>query len=90
VTANFIDGNWPPPASGASLDKVEPATGLVVGQVPDSDERDVQQAVESSDTGKSLGWRAPSTSPARPPTSASSPLRSSTTTPPPTAPTPSR
>lgn len=42
---NFINGQYVDPASGQWLDNVEPATGKVYGRIPDSDERDVEEAV---------------------------------------------
>ena len=48
---NWIDGRPVPPRSGRYLEDVEPATGTVFAEVPDSDESDVAQAVESA-------WRA--------------------------------
>jgi aminomuconate-semialdehyde/2-hydroxymuconate-6-semialdehyde dehydrogenase len=45
---NFIDGRYVPPASGQSFDKIDPATGSVVAHVPDSDARDVDQAVQAA------------------------------------------
>ncbi|MFQ5491822.1 MAG: aldehyde dehydrogenase [Phycisphaerae bacterium] len=47
--ANYIDGQLVPPASGAYLDNIEPATGLVYSQVPDSDESDVERAVAAAE-----------------------------------------
>lgn len=46
--ANYINGVFVPPLSGAYFDNVEPATGNVFSQVPDSDHRDVEKAVESA------------------------------------------
>lgn len=48
---NFIDGELRPAASGAWLDVHAPATGHVYAQLPDSDERDVEGAVEASAQG---------------------------------------
>ena len=42
---NYIDGALVPAHAGAWLDNVEPATGSVYSQLPDSDEHDVRQAV---------------------------------------------
>lgn len=47
---NFIAGEFANPRSGAWLDNVEPATGKVYSQVPDSDENDVEAAVTSAET----------------------------------------
>lgn len=46
---NYIDGVLVPPYSGAYLDNINPATGKVYSQIPDSDERDVQLAVEAAE-----------------------------------------
>jgi aminomuconate-semialdehyde/2-hydroxymuconate-6-semialdehyde dehydrogenase len=45
---NYIGGELVDPAGGSFLDNVEPATGKVYSQVPDSDERDVGRAVEAA------------------------------------------
>ena len=45
---NFIAGRFVEADSGAWLDKIEPATGQVVARVPDSDGRDVEQAVQAA------------------------------------------
>ncbi|MCO6438200.1 MAG: aldehyde dehydrogenase [Phycisphaerae bacterium] len=46
---NYIGGELIEPASGAYLDNVEPATGQVYSQVPDSDEHDVEEAVAAAE-----------------------------------------
>ncbi len=46
--ANFVNGRFVAPVSGQTFAKTEPATGAVVAQVPDSDERDVALAVEAA------------------------------------------
>jgi aminomuconate-semialdehyde/2-hydroxymuconate-6-semialdehyde dehydrogenase len=43
--ANFIDGEFAAPRSGAYFDDINPATGGVIAAIPDSDERDVDDAV---------------------------------------------
>lgn len=45
---NYIGGCLIPPASGAFLDNYNPATGEVYSLIPDSDERDVERAVEAA------------------------------------------
>ena len=45
---NYVDGELVPPVGGQYLENVEPATGAVYSQVPDSDERDVDRAVEAA------------------------------------------
>ena len=47
---NYIGGELVDPVSGAYLDDVNPATGDVYAQVPDSDERDVEQAVQAAES----------------------------------------
>ena len=46
--ANFIDGAFAAPRSGAYLDDVNPATGEVIAQIPDSDVSDVDAAVQAA------------------------------------------
>ncbi|MBC8105253.1 MAG: aldehyde dehydrogenase family protein, partial [Anaerolineae bacterium] len=46
---NFIDGRFVEPAGGAFLDNVEPATGETYSLVADSDERDIDRAVEAAE-----------------------------------------
>jgi len=46
--ANFIGGEFVPPKSGAYLDDIEPATGNVIAQIPDSDRADVDDAVAAA------------------------------------------
>ena len=54
---NFIDGRFVPAASRGWLDNVDPATGRVCGRLPDSDERDVEEAVRAA--GRAFtGWSA--------------------------------
>lgn len=45
---NYIGGALSAPGSREYLDNFNPATGEVYSQIPDSDERDVQRAVESA------------------------------------------
>src|SRR5262245_9558997 len=45
---NDIDGEEVGPAAGRFLEDVEPATGKAYAQVPDSDEKDVEAAVEAA------------------------------------------
>jgi len=47
---NFIGGESVDSLTGAFIDSVEPATGKVYSELPDSDERDVDRAVESAKT----------------------------------------
>ena len=46
--ANFVAGEAVAPAAGRYLDLVEPATGVVIGQVPDSGPEDVARAVAAA------------------------------------------
>ncbi|NNF00065.1 MAG: aldehyde dehydrogenase [Pyrinomonadaceae bacterium] len=45
---NYIDGELSSPASGKYLDNFDPAIGKVYSLIPDSDEKDVIDAVESA------------------------------------------
>jgi len=45
---NFIGGTWAEPIGGAYLDNVEPATGKNYSYVPDSDQRDVENAAAAA------------------------------------------
>src|SRR5262245_61679214 len=56
---NYIGGEHVAPASGAWLDKVNPATGQPIAQVPDSDERDVEAAVQAARRAFSAWSRTP-------------------------------
>ena len=45
---NFIGGNFIGPLSGKFIDNINPATGAVYGQIPDSNEKDIEVAVTSA------------------------------------------
>ncbi len=45
---NYIGGNLIGPLSGNFIDNFNPATGEIVGQVPDSNEKDINIAVEAA------------------------------------------
>lgn len=45
---NYIGGNWIGPLSGNFIENINPATGEVVGQIPDSNEKDVNIAVQAA------------------------------------------
>lgn len=45
ILENYIGGAFQPPVSGNYLQNINPATGASIGQIPDSDENDVEQAV---------------------------------------------
>ncbi|WP_286262575.1 aldehyde dehydrogenase [Thalassotalea atypica] len=53
---NFIDGQYVAPLSGLYLDNIEPATGQIYSQLPDSDENDVTLAVKAAESALSA-WR---------------------------------
>lgn len=46
---NFIDGNYCSPIGGDYIDNYEPATGKVYSLIPNSDERDVELAVNAAE-----------------------------------------
>ncbi|HEV7572890.1 MAG TPA: aldehyde dehydrogenase family protein, partial [Thermoanaerobaculia bacterium] len=48
MLANFINGEFVPPRSGAYFDDINPATAEVIASIPDSDERDVDDAVRAA------------------------------------------
>lgn len=52
---NFIGGKQVEPVTRRYLDNVEPATGAVYSQVPDSDERDIESAVAAGEAAFA-GW----------------------------------
>ncbi|MBS1796186.1 MAG: aldehyde dehydrogenase [Acidobacteria bacterium] len=47
--ANFIGGEFAAPAAGGYLDNFDPSTGAVYSLIPDSDERDVRNAVAAAE-----------------------------------------
>ena len=46
--ANYINGQFAKPVSGEYIDNINPSTGEAYSQIPDSDERDVEQAVDAA------------------------------------------
>ena len=46
--ANFIAGVFIPPHSGTYFDDINPATAEVIAKIPDSDERDIDDAVRAA------------------------------------------
>lgn len=46
---NFINGKYSAPIGDLYIDNIEPATGKVYSLIPDSDERDVELAVEAAE-----------------------------------------
>jgi succinate-semialdehyde dehydrogenase / glutarate-semialdehyde dehydrogenase len=47
--ANLINGEWVQADSGATIDVVNPATGLVIGNVPKSGKAETRRAIEAAD-----------------------------------------
>lgn len=45
---NFIGGQWLAPTAGRYIDNINPATAEVSGQIPDSDEADIELAVQAA------------------------------------------
>jgi aminomuconate-semialdehyde/2-hydroxymuconate-6-semialdehyde dehydrogenase len=45
---NFIGGVFQPPFSGNYIDNINPATGELIGQIPESNEKDVAEAVNAA------------------------------------------
>ena len=45
---NYIGGEFVAPRSGNFIDNINPATGEVIGHIPDSNERDVNEAVSAA------------------------------------------
>ena len=57
VTGNYINGEMTEPSAGNYLDNIDPSTGEAYSLVPDSDERDMDLAVDAAG---SLAYLAPS------------------------------
>jgi aminomuconate-semialdehyde/2-hydroxymuconate-6-semialdehyde dehydrogenase len=51
---NFIGGSMIAPKSGCFIDNINPATGELSGQIPDSNEQDVEAAVQAAKAAFSL------------------------------------
>ena len=45
---NFIDGEFYAPISGNYIDNINPATGESIGLIPDSNEKDMMEAVTAA------------------------------------------
>ncbi len=45
---NFIGGNFTAPKAGKYINNVDPATGKVSGEIPDSDEQDIEAAMAAA------------------------------------------
>lgn len=54
---NFINGQWPEPASGQYINNIDPSQGQVYSLIADSDERDVAAAVMAAQQAFA-GWAA--------------------------------
>ena len=46
---NYLNGEWVPAVSGATIPNINPATGQVYGTIPNSDAADVELAVEAAE-----------------------------------------
>lgn len=46
---NYIGGEWKSPASGLFFPNINPANGKEYGEIPDSDERDIDEAVKAAE-----------------------------------------
>ena len=57
VTARsmFVDGDWCGAASGATAESTSPATGEVIGTVPDGDREDARRAIEAANRAETAG-----------------------------------
>ena len=49
ILRNFIDGSYQAPVNQNYIDNIEPASGQVYGQIPNSDQADVELAVEAAE-----------------------------------------
>ena len=49
ILRNFIGGRYQAPVNKNYIDNIEPATGQVYGQIPNSDDADVELAVEAAE-----------------------------------------
>jgi aminomuconate-semialdehyde/2-hydroxymuconate-6-semialdehyde dehydrogenase len=45
---NFIDGKFQTPFSGNYIDNINPATGELIGKIPESNEKDIAEAVNAA------------------------------------------
>lgn len=48
IIQNFINGNLVPPKNGKYLDNYNPATGTLSGKIPDSNQEDIEAAVQAA------------------------------------------
>ena len=53
---NLINGEWVQADSGATIDVINPATGLKFGTVPKSGKAETRRAIEAADAAFQ-GWR---------------------------------
>jgi aminomuconate-semialdehyde/2-hydroxymuconate-6-semialdehyde dehydrogenase len=56
---NYIGGEFVPPLSGNYIDNINPATGEVYGQIPDSSEKDINAAVQAAQQALSAWSNSP-------------------------------
>ena len=49
ILRNFINGGYRAPVNQNYIDNIEPASGQVYGQIPNSDQADVELAVEAAE-----------------------------------------
>lgn len=45
---NFIGGNFSAPVNGKYIDNIDPSTGKISGEIPDSDQQDIELAVSAA------------------------------------------
>lgn len=62
---NYIDGRTVAPVNGNELDNVDPATGAVYSQLPDSDAEDLAMAVAAAESARENWAQAPAEERAR-------------------------
>ena len=55
VQQMFVGGNWQPSASGETFEATSPATGELIGTVPQGDRGDAQRAIDAA-RGAADGW----------------------------------
>ena len=55
--SNYINGRSTAPVSGNYLDNYEPATGKIYSHIPDSDQEDVELAIQAAKNALPL-WKA--------------------------------
>lgn len=58
---NYIGGEWVAPKSGRYMENLSPMTGRVVCEVPQSDERDIERALDAAHKAKAAWGRTSAT-----------------------------